>query len=142
MKKQNFYMSILFTALLFLCGCNEDSSESQSNRRAIDNFESNSSTENASTQATTETTPTPLETFERITEINDKNEQQTTEAPKQNKHSETAVAETQSEWFSENRLFEMELQEKAVETDFIETWYRFPKDEETETTFTTVIVVE
>ncbi len=142
MKKRNFYLSILFTALICLCGCNESSSDSQSSKRAIEDSVSNTSEENAPAKTTSETTLTPLETFERITEINVRKEQPTTEVPKQKKQSETTVIETQSDWFSENKLFEMELREKAVESDFIETWYRFPNEDDEDTTYTTIIVVE
>ncbi|MGN0614071.1 MAG: hypothetical protein ACI4JB_09260 [Porcipelethomonas sp.] len=140
MKKRFFYgMISAVTVLLCIPGCTEGTvSEGESDKRAIDADESSVERE----AETTVTTLTPLETFERLTAFQYRFGEETTAAEdKQEKMQETESNE--SDWFSGHKLFEIETYESHDSDDsdgFIETWYRFQRDEETDGT--TIVVIE
>ncbi len=146
MNKKIFYSCIiLLISAIFFCGCTGETStdNSQSDKRAL---EETSSPNTKTSSETTAETLTPLQTFSSITNTEKKTEKnvtsKNTETKSKKEKSDVKVeyAETESNWFSENKLFDMELIEE--ETDiFIKTRYRF-SDDNNQTTKTTVSITE
>lgn len=131
MKKQFFYLCIIAAAICCLCGCTEASADSQSEKRALeDSGESKSNTP----EETEATTLTPLETFARITQFSKESPMQTDK--QENSSKNIVTTSTESDWFSENKLFDLEMHDEES-SEAVRTWYRFPED--LKTTYTTVI---
>ncbi|MBQ3565944.1 MAG: hypothetical protein IJA12_02080 [Oscillospiraceae bacterium] len=139
MKKKIFYMMILvFILSACFSGCTESSStESKNDKRALD---SASTTAKSDVMPSSTTTLTPLQTFERITAMEKQPETvQTTEvSPVKKAESVTVTENDMSDWFEENKLFDMKLKADSS-SDAVVTWYDFPLDKE-ETTVTTASV--
>ncbi len=138
MRKKYLYIIFSAIALVSFCSCMEnESSDSNGGKRALDDNPSETQAVTEVTEVTTVTTFRPLETFVRITEMQNKYFQKSeTRAVKQ----ETDVTETdaESEWFSENKLFDIEIMDKQ-DSEYAETWYRFSdENEQTETTVTQI----
>lgn len=125
MKGKLFYIVVsVVTVLLCFSGCTEGSStESKSDKRALED------TDSSTAQTKVTTTLTPLQTFTRFTAFAEKSEEsQTEKAMLVEKKETTALTESdRTDWFEKNKLFDMEL---SVDDSSVRDGQLFWKQEE------------
>lgn len=158
MKNRYFYTLVfVFTILLCLSGCDDASSDetesTEISTEASETTESrgNSQTEK-STAETTVTTFTPLQTFERITDITktdaEKSEtkyKKTTEKKIDKETSDEKNTDVSNDWFSAHTLFKISrMGEEFIEEEISEDeiWFRSSFDNEENTTTVSTDAIE